>query len=153
MIMKTRKQLKSQTDVYFATMLKQKTYHFSSIMRTIKFRAWDIQNKKMRFDNILHHGFDCDFLIWMQFTGLKDKNGKEIYCSDLVKYDDRVFEVAWNQKELAYICELRSKNWSPKMSCNLEKSEIIGNIYEKAQELKNDRGDDSGKYENKELLK
>ena len=59
-------------------------------MRTIKFRAWDKWKKKMIQPN------NGDFIGWhamsnwkdclevMQFTGLTDKNGKEIYEGDIV---------------------------------------------------------------------
>jgi len=74
-------------------------------MREIKFRAWDNKGKvildwlcirqsafnrgdtQLMYDVFTAPSFvdDCGFML-MQYTGLKDKNGKEIYEGDIVRY-------------------------------------------------------------------
>lgn len=77
--------------------------------REIKFRAWNKVSKKMmlwedinRFGN-LNKLISLDHVIVMQFTGLKDKNGKEIYEGDVIKIH---YGAKINTDQL-WICEFR----------------------------------------------
>jgi uncharacterized phage protein (TIGR01671 family) len=63
-------------------------------MREIKFRAWDDELKQMfdsgteQFDDSLlfrFQHFDTEKPVYMQYTGLKDKNEKEVFEGDIIK--------------------------------------------------------------------
>ena len=79
--------------------------------REIKFRVWDVENKemlevqKLDFEPTFYGGriairpdqysdyFDPEDMILMQYTGLHDKNGKEIYEGDIIRIKNSLIEI------------------------------------------------------------
>lgn len=117
--------------------------------REIKFRGKDILHKSWQYgslakdepqksyyiiDNEYGRGIDVDENTIGQYTGLSDKNGKEIYEGDILKGTfygfpmpeyDYVFQIYWDEKEKGFMA-----NYFEPSEC-----EVIGNIYEDSELL------------------
>jgi len=131
--------------------------------REIKFRAWLKTNKIMTeidkidfINNEVAFGFyegSIDAVELMQYTGLKDKNGKEVYEGDLFYYTcpreclERLCKITYCPDkmgiEVVQICENEEEpiwafvdGWETYETAKyLTTIEIIGNIYENPELL------------------
>lgn len=143
--------------------------------RTIKFRAWNSEKKLMGYFDLTdfvaeekygdYHAeamcsdakgsfvfsitsSDTKYAIVMQFTGLTDKNGKEIYEGDIVHLvvgnrggSEFVGDIYWNGDEARWTLR-HPKGYHGHFGVTrdiievLEKWEIIGNIHENPELLK-----------------
>jgi uncharacterized phage protein (TIGR01671 family) len=133
-------------------------------MREIKFRAWDRFEKKFIFSPFLKTGdSSCDWIVFlhhqlqpeeydlgklvfnnphnrerfeiMQYTGLHDKNDKEIYEGDLVKYQNDVYKVDFEYAGFSMTNVKEGVYSYPYLYSHTINIEVIGNIYENPELL------------------
>jgi YopX protein len=106
-------------------------------MREIKFRAWDEDTKRMWWD-VFGSMLQDDHYKVMQYTNLKDKNGKEIYEGDIVTQNyPGAWEVVYEAPK--YILQRHDNPVSDTFRKSTKHIEIIGNIYQHPNLLTNEK--------------
>lgn len=131
-------------------------------MRKIKFRAWHAGHKHAA-PQMLYDERPGDCLLWqsqrqnitqvMQYTGLEDKNGREIYEGDILTSAEYPFQddgkynyhgvIEWIDEEASFYMTKRLANAEKRGVSNgisqpiesIEEFEVIGNIYENPELL------------------
>jgi uncharacterized phage protein (TIGR01671 family) len=116
-------------------------------MREIKFRCW-FRGEMIRNAMCSHASFNDDGTIehmgkLMQYTGLKDKNGKEIYEGDILKYKDgsdvATYKVFWDDRS-ARFTDTRIEDGDSQTAYDgfefVNDCKVIGNIHEHPELLK-----------------
>lgn len=122
------------------------------MVREIKFRAWDKENKQWIVNDVFlsipngviyegktNQGENVEI---QMYTGLKDKNGKEIYEGDVVEYTTRYFGKLKtdNKQKIKWIDDMEHDGFGEPVATGFllrgDDWEIIGDIYSNPELLK-----------------
>ena len=98
-------------------------------VRIIKFRSWDSRNKVMETPDNFANDIDGDKYQIMQYTGLKDYKGVEIYDCDIVSWQGAY--IVWMDKLGCWGFTFKGHEYSTPLyhDDNLLQSQVVGNIY------------------------
>ena len=120
-------------------------------MNEIKFRAWLWNEKEMSEVLVLDNQEEKVFVVrkdgasgWrmfaevelVQYTGLKDKNGVEIYAGDILSYFGFEYEVIFEESAFGWYEDGQFYAFAEMAIDEIAKTKIIGNIYENTELLK-----------------
>jgi uncharacterized phage protein (TIGR01671 family) len=122
-------------------------------MREFKFRAWDNVADEMLYAgedteviftlgsegiqctdirNVMPSGEGVGFpehYIYMQYTGLKDKNGNDVYESDICEIGNQKYVVVYERGAFWFV-RAKHRDMHSLLYGSVGSSKVIGNVYE-----------------------
>lgn len=141
------------TPRYRAWIKTEKRMFFSDDILTIDYENEEIVTQQVYFENGLPddrdiYCYDFDDIKLMQSTGLKDKNGKEIFDGDIVRttrFLGRADEIGGfyeYEKDYVGVVKVLEGSWvidtgivAVRLWSEIDESEVLGNIYENPELL------------------
>lgn len=120
-------------------------------MREIKFRGKDIDCNEWRYGSLVkvreNDGYLLYYIVdeenqqWIalpetvgQYTGLKDKNGKEIYEGDILEAENRLWQIGFRDGCFVGV-DFKNVAWDELVNIGYGETKVIGNVFEDSELL------------------
>lgn len=125
--------------------------------RQLKFRAWDKKENKWLFGyeypnlggfslvgevvlmgelSMLSLNKLCDDVVFMQYVGKKDKNGKEIYEDDVCRFKNADYIIVWSEQGMMFTPIMIKHTGHFLQAQDMDRCEVVGNRYQTPNLLK-----------------